>query len=96
MKTERRERRVYEESFKLQMVQLIESGMRRKDVLEKYELTPSALDKLIKQYSNSKSFKVADNLSDTEKELIVLKKKNKQLEMEVDILKQAALIIGRK
>ena len=96
MKTERRERRVYEESFKLQMVQLIESGMRRKDVLEKYELTPSALDKWIKQYSNSKSFKVADNLSDTEKELIVLKKKNKQLEMEVDILKQAALIIGRK
>lgn len=96
MKTERRERRVYEESFKLQMVQLIESGMRRKDVLEKYELTPSALDKWIKQYSNSKSFKVADNLSDTEKELIALKKKNKQLEMEVDILKQAALIIGRK
>ena len=37
-----------------------------------------------------------DNLTSEQKELIELRKKNKQLEMENDILKQAALIMGRK
>ena len=42
------------------------------------------------------SFKAADNLTPAEKELIALRKRNQQLEMENDILKQAALIFGRK
>jgi transposase len=37
-----------------------------------------------------------DNLTDEQKELIELRKRNAQLEMENDILKQAALIMGRK
>ncbi len=42
------------------------------------------------------SFKERDNLTPEQAELIALRKKNKQLEMENDILKQAALIFGRK
>ena len=40
--------------------------------------------------------KEKDNITDEQKELIELRKRNKQLEMENDILKQAALILGRK
>jgi transposase len=42
------------------------------------------------------SFKAKDNRSEEENELLALKKHIKQLEMENDILKQAALIMGRK
>lgn len=35
-------------------------------------------------------------MTDQEKELIELRKRNKQLEMENDILKQAALLLGKK
>ncbi|WP_458257691.1 transposase [Spiroplasma endosymbiont of Dactylopius coccus] len=50
----------------------------------------------IKQFTNSGSFKTKDNSSVEENELIKLRKELKQLRMENDILKQAALIIGRK
>ena len=42
------------------------------------------------------SFKEKDNRSPEEQELIELRKRNKQLEMENDILEQAALIFGRR
>jgi transposase len=43
-----------------------------------------------------RSFKKKDNLTEEQAELIKLRKQVKQLEMENDILKQAALIRGRK
>ena len=42
------------------------------------------------------SFKAKDNRSEEENRLKELEKENKQLRMENDILKQAALIMGRK
>lgn len=60
------------------------------------KLTPSALSSWIKKYNNTGSFHVEDNRSDEEKELIRLRKENQRLKMENDILKQAALIMGRK
>lgn len=78
------------------MVALYENGKSRQDIVSEYELTPSALDRWIKQLRQSGSFKQKDNRSPEEQELIDLRKRNKQLEMENDILKQAALIMGRK
>ena len=46
--------------------------------------------------NNSKSFDIDDNRTEEEKELIKLRKKVRQLEMENDILKQAALLLGKK
>jgi transposase len=40
--------------------------------------------------------KKKDNLTPEQKELLELRKRNQQLEMENDILKQAALIFGRR
>ncbi|MCS5428486.1 transposase [Staphylococcus aureus] len=91
-----KKRRTFSPEFKLQMVQLFKNGKSRKDIIQEYTLTPSALDKWIKDYDKTGSFKHQDNLSEDEKELKRLRKENKQLKMENDILKQAALIIGRK
>ncbi len=54
------------------------------------------LDKWINQEETTGSFKEKDNRTPEEQELIELRKRNKQLEMKNDILKQAALILGRK
>lgn len=93
---ERRERRNYTEEFKKQVVDLYNNGKSRSEIIREYELTPSAFNNWVKQYNNSGSFKAKDNRSEEEQELIELRKRNRQLEMEVDILKQAALIMGRK
>lgn len=89
-------RRTFSTDFKKQVVALYENGKSRQSIVEEYELTPSALDRWIKQFRHSGSFQEKDNRSPEEEELIALRKRNKQLEMEVDILKQAALIMGRK
>jgi transposase len=91
-----RERRTYTSEFKAQMVKLSESGKPRKDIISEYDLTPSALDKWIKQSQTSGSFKEKDNRTPEETELLKLRKENQRLLMENDILKQAALILGRK
>lgn len=94
--TTKRPRRTYTDEFKNQLVQLYLNGKRKCDIIREYEIAASLLDKWIKQSQTTGSFKEKDNRSDLEKELIELLKRNKQLEMENDILKQAALILGRK
>lgn len=92
----KRERRTYTEEFKKQIVSLYLNGKSRADLIKEYELTGSALAKWITYYNGSGSFKECDNLTDEQKKLKQLEKENKQLKMENDILKQAALIMGRK
>lgn len=92
----KRKRRTYSEAFKKQMVDLYLAGKSRQELIREYELTPSAFDKWLLQQRTSGSFKEKDNLTPEQVELKELRKQNKQLEMENDILKQAALIFGRK
>ena len=94
--SERKPRRTFTKEFKNQMVQLYASGNKRTDIIREYDLTTSTFDKWVKQANTSGSFKEKDNLTPEQKELIQLRKQNKQLLMENDILKQAALIFGRK
>ena len=91
-----KKRRTFSTEFKKQVVALYENGKSLQDIVREYELTASALDRWISQFQQSGSFKEKDNRPPEEQELIELRKRNKQLEMEVDILKQAALIMGRK
>ncbi|EUJ32896.1 IS3/IS911 family transposase [Listeria cornellensis FSL F6-0969] len=92
----KRTKRTFTPEFKKQMVALYESGKPRKAIIEEYDLTPSAFDKWIRQSRTTGSFQAKDNLTSEQKELQKLRKRNTQLEMENDILKQAALIFGRK
>ena len=91
----KRKKKLYRR-FKKQVVNLYNNGKSRSEIIREYDLTPSAFNNWIKQYNTSSSFKAKDNRTEEEQELIELRKRNRQLEMEVDILKQAALIIGRK
>ena len=92
----RRPRRTFTEEFKTQIVNLYLGGKKKLDILREYDLHAVTLDRWIKQHEGTGSFKEADNSTPEEKELIELRKRNQQLEMENDILKQAALIMGRK
>lgn len=96
MESNRREKRQYTEEFKQQVVNLYNNGKKRCELIREYELTPSALNNWIKQFNTTGSFKAKDNRTEEENRLIELEKENKQLRMENDILKQAALIMGRK
>ncbi|HCG4536088.1 IS3 family transposase [Ureibacillus chungkukjangi] len=91
-----RQRRTFTAEFKLQMVKLYENGKSRADIAREYEITPSALDRWIKNHQGTGSFSAKDNRTEEENELIRLRKENQRLMMENDILKQAALIMGRK
>lgn len=96
MSIEKRPRRTYTDEFKNQVVQLYKNGKRKCDIIREYDIASSLLDKWIHQAEKSNSFKEKDNHTPEQQELIKLCKKNKELEMENDILKQAALILGRK
>jgi transposase len=92
----KRARRIYTEEFKNQMVQLYLNDKPRQEIIREYELTPSTFNKWLNQSQSSGSFKEKDNRSPEEAELLKLKKENQHLKMENDILKQAALILGRR
>jgi len=91
-----KQRRTYTPEFKQQIVALYNGGKRKCEIQREYNLTSSSLDKWISQSKNSGSFKEKDNRTPEQEEIIHLRKENRQLLMENDVLKQAALILGRK
>lgn len=92
----RKERRTFTPEFKSQLVQMYQNGKRKCDILREYDISPTLLDRWLRQSETTGSFSEKDNRTPEENELIELRKRNRQLEMENDILKQAALIMGRK
>jgi len=86
----------YEESFKKQLVELYNNGKPASEIVNEFHVSASALWKWIKYFNNTGSFKEKDNRSQLEKDYKELEKEVRQLRMENDILKQAALIMGRK
>lgn len=86
----------YSDEFKRKIAELRLNGKPTSEIVKEYSLTKTSVNMWAKQYINSGKFTVKENLSESEKELRLLRKENKQLKMEVDILKQAALILARK
>ena len=94
--TEKRSRRAFKESFKQQLVKLHNNGKSRAEIIREYDLSGSAFDRWVKRINATGSSHEKDNRTPEERELIVLRKENRQLRMENDILKQAALIFAQK
>lgn len=92
----KRESRSFTDEFKQQMVQLYENGKPRAEILREYDLSAYAIDRWVKQGRTTGSFKEKDNRTEEQKELLASRKEIQRLKMENDILKQAALIFGRK
>jgi transposase len=85
----------YTDEFKRKISELRESGKSVNELAMEYGLAKSTVSTWHKQFKNSGSFRAKDNLSAEAKELKQLQKELKRLKMENDILKQAALILGR-
>jgi len=94
--SERRKKRDFSEEFKHQIVQLYNTGKPATAIIKEYDLTPSTFRKWVTRINATGSSRIADNRSPEEVKLIELTKENKQLRMENDILKQAALIFARR
>lgn len=86
----------YTDEFKKQIIAIKDSGRSISDISREYGVAKSTISKWKNDYKTSGSFKAKDNRSDIENELLALRKQNKQLLMENDILKQAALIMARR
>ncbi len=86
----------YSDDFKIKIIELVKIGRSISDLSREYNIPTSTIATWNRYYKNNESFRFNDTFSDTEKELIALKKENKHLKMENDILKQSALIMGQK
>ena len=87
----------YEENFKKQIVNIYNQGNHTYRSLSKeYGVSTTAISNWVRRYNQAGSFNINDIRTNKEKELIRLRKENKQLLMENDILKQAALLLGKK
>lgn len=91
----RKKRRVFSQEFKKQVVDLHKSGKTRKEIIDDYDLTPSAFDKWVRQFEDTNIDEEEENLTPEQKEIKELRRENTNLKLENDILKQAALIFGR-
>jgi transposase len=78
-------KRYYEENFKKQIVKIYNQGNHTyRELSEQYDIASSTVRQWVMRYNNTQSFHAEDNRSEEEKELIELRKKLKQLEMEND------------
>ena len=83
--------RHYEESFKRQIVRLYENGKPAREIKDEYDISHSTLHRWVQGIRNSGSTKAPE-----QNEPVELRKRNRQLEMEVDVSEQAAPVFARK
>ena len=88
--------RQFTEEFRRQIVALVDSGKPRAEVMREHDLGKSTLDRWIQRVHACGSTAAADNRTPGQNRPIGLERENARLKMEVDVLKQAALIFARK
>ena len=88
--------RKFDEAFKRQIVELYDNGKAPSEIFAEYDICSSTLHRWVRLVHATGSTKAADNRTPEEDELARLRKENKRLRMEVDVLKQAALIFAQK
>lgn len=89
-------RRSFSEEFKQQITSLYNAGKPVSEIAREYDIGQSTVNRWIRRIDRTGSAKERDNRSPEQQELIDLRRENKQLRMENDILKQAALIFAQK
>ena len=88
--------RHYEEEFKRRIVQLYENGKPSSRIRVGYGIPRSTLQRWVQGIRNSGSTRAVDNRTPEQNELIALRKRNRRLEMEVDVSEQAAPVFARR
>ena len=88
--------RHYDEAFKRQIVRLYENGKPAREIKDEYDISHSTLHRWVQGIRDSGSAKAADNRTPERNEPVELRKRNGQLEMEVDVSEQAAPAFARR
>ena len=88
--------RHYEESFKRRIVRLYENGKPAREIKDEYDIARSTPQRWVRGIRDSGSTKAADNRTPERNEPVELRKRNGQLEMEVDVSGRAAPVFARK
>jgi transposase len=86
----------YKLEFKKQIVGLHNSGKPLSDIVREYGIPLSTVRDWVKRFNKCGSLVFTDTLSDEQKNARAMEKELKRLKMENEILKHAALILGRK
>lgn len=89
----KQEHKSYDENYKKTIVNLYESGKRKSDLTREYGISYTNINNWIKKYG---TIKTSNGEITTNEEIMKLKKKNLELEKEVEILKKAVAIFSRK
>ena len=88
--------RKFTEEIKRQIVALYDGGKPAAEIMREYDLGRSTFRRWVKLVHETGSTRAADNRTPEESRLLELERENARLRMEVDVLKQAALIFARK
>lgn len=88
--------RHYGEAFKRQIVQSCESGKPSREIRAECDIARSTLQRWVQGIRDSGSTRAADNRTPGRNELIELRRRNRRLEMEVDVSEQAAPVFARR
>ena len=88
--------RHYEESFKRQIVQLYENGKPAREIKDEYDISHSTLHRWVQGIRNSGSARAADNRAPGRNEPVGPGRRDRRLEMEVDVSEQAAPVFARR
>ena len=89
----KQEHKSYDENYKKTIVNLYESGKRKSDLTREYGISYTNINNWIKKYG---TIKISNGEITTNEEIMKPKKKNLELEKEVEILKKAVAIFSRK
>ena len=86
----------YDEEFKMKIVGLYQSGRRQSDLMREFKIHKSQVQKWRKQYAEKVDLGVDGELSESQREIIALRERIRQLEKENEILKFATDWVKKK
>ena len=85
-----------EESFKRRIVRLYENGKPAREIRDECDISRSTPHRWVQGIRDSGSAKAAGNRTPEQNELVELRRRDRQSEMEVDVSEQAAPVFARK
>ena len=88
--------RHYDEAFKRKIVQSCESGKPSRETRAEYDIARSTLRRWVQDIRNSGSTRAADDRTPGQNEPVGPGRRDRQLEIEVDVSEQAAPVFARK
>ena len=88
--------RHYDEAFKRKIVQLYESGKPSRETGAEYDIARSTLRRWVQDIRNSGFTRAVDDRTPEQNEPVGPGRRDRQLEMEVDVSEQAAPVLARK